>query len=213
MIKPQWTKHPEGFIQATYGWSYYAGNSSPHFSITAEIKESLKHKEPHSFGQLHENIRHYFPRLIPLLRWHLADIHGQPVHYIANAKYWHKLANYPGISSIDRPSKHETPEILKERFVDSVVDLGDVETLWSLPDAETLDRALRAREPALLSTMLADMTAANVPMPETVPMLRPLFQLERGTDRYIPLPPDTVYVPKEQVNYMTTKFNYTIKED
>lgn len=83
---PSWA--PGAKIRATYGFTYLKGNRAPYFSITADIKEPGQSRDNWSGGCCHDSIVEAFPELAPLVQWHLTDQLGEPMHYIANAKYW-----------------------------------------------------------------------------------------------------------------------------
>jgi hypothetical protein len=67
------------------------GDQLPHFSITASVRKPWKvayGDDPWvACGCLHDEIREHFPVLAPLIRWHLCDQSGTPIHYLANSLY------------------------------------------------------------------------------------------------------------------------------
>lgn len=75
-----------------YGMHLLGSNKLPHFSITGEQYEGRR-SEPESVGCLHEDFARLCPELAYLVRWHLVDQDGTPMHYQANAVYfWEYLA-------------------------------------------------------------------------------------------------------------------------
>lgn len=83
--------YPKGHIIAEAGLHYIRGNSLPYFSVTATIYEGRRDV---SGGCLHREVAQYFPKLIPVIRLHLSDSLGVPMHPEANGWYW--LAGYYG---------------------------------------------------------------------------------------------------------------------
>lgn len=81
---------PQRQITVTYGFDEsfaMRNNQVPYFSITAKVFHPNSH-DIDSFGLLHDAIAKHFPGLRPLLKWHLTDADGVPMHYFANAMYW-----------------------------------------------------------------------------------------------------------------------------
>ena len=75
--------------RARYGMSYIVGNLLPYFSLTCETERQVRRRwEEDSAGCNHELVTRIFPELAPLVRWHLSDQSGTPMHYEANAVYW-----------------------------------------------------------------------------------------------------------------------------
>jgi hypothetical protein len=97
----------------------YDGNDAPHFSITGEVVYLARNgrKVEHSGGAIHEQILRYFPQTEPLVRIHLSDDDGVPLHAYANAGYWagHTKWNYldlPQLAKHLRVSETEAREML-----------------------------------------------------------------------------------------------------
>jgi hypothetical protein len=84
----------EDVITCQFGMNWLTLNSSAYFSITAEIEHRGR---VDCCGCLHKEIAKSFPELAPLIKWHLCDAPGLPMHYIANALYWRDclLGKYP----------------------------------------------------------------------------------------------------------------------
>ena len=78
-------------ITAEYGFETI-GNQDPYFAITADIHRIAKNgrKVWEAGGCLHEDIHRLFPSLRPLIKWHLFGKTKGPIHYKANARYWHE---------------------------------------------------------------------------------------------------------------------------
>jgi len=79
---------------ATFGMQWLRGNSQPYFSITGDFFEFGCWS---CCGSAHKEISELLPKLEPLIKWHLCDQNGEPMHYIANAVYWKDcyLGKYP----------------------------------------------------------------------------------------------------------------------
>lgn len=68
------------------GLNYLRGNSRPHFSITGEL---FRNGRLESCGCLHEDIEARFPgRFTDLIRIHLSEDNGVPMHAAANGLFW-----------------------------------------------------------------------------------------------------------------------------
>lgn len=92
----EWKHYREGVdrfrIQAEYGMTKFQGQAA-YFGITASIDRQARNNRwvEDSGGMLHEDIARRFPKLGPYLKWHLVSTE-QPMHYLANAKYWWEIA-------------------------------------------------------------------------------------------------------------------------
>jgi len=90
-----------------YGFHWIKGNRRPYFSITADILRLVGNHRwaEYAGGCLHEDIVKHFPMLEPLIKWHLADDDGKPMHYAANAAYWlehvHRISQWNGDNEIN----------------------------------------------------------------------------------------------------------------
>lgn len=147
------------FIRAKYGFHYLKGNRRPYFSITADIAEPAA---PHNRGETkaegpglpqgktfrnvgggccHELISQYFPELAPLVRWHLVDDDGVPMHYLANGDYWMRkhLEVYRVFASSEmegrRYGEPDPLDIFKSTIVYGAVPTDDIEldAILSIP--------------------------------------------------------------------------------
>jgi len=104
-VKSEWRllcKEESEMIRAIFGFHYIPGNDRPYFSITADIAEPAA---PHNRretrvgiegkeyaitggGCCHDDIVRVFPQYAELIPWHLVSDNAEPLHYLANAKYW-----------------------------------------------------------------------------------------------------------------------------
>jgi hypothetical protein len=126
-------------IQASYGFN--ESGSGKYFSITGTIKDELGRDS--AFGCIHEDIARAFPELAELIKWHLVSLNGEPLHYIANAKYW--LQKHLGIYRVFPHSEPEgrrlgEPEPL-QAFKETIV-FGVIES-----DNEKLNIVLASKDP------------------------------------------------------------------
>jgi len=110
----------KGILTARYGMKYLKGNTLPYFSLTGEVC-SLTNRDlgggalHTTIGKaLHTTIGKALPELKPLVKWHLTDQDGTPLHYTANAMYWFDCfhGRYP---------KREADTNYKEMFHQTVV--------------------------------------------------------------------------------------------
>lgn len=69
--------------------SYLKGNSAPYFSLTADLDEQSKTGRWREIagGCMHDEIAKHAPKYAPLIRLHLSDIYGVPMHAAGNANY------------------------------------------------------------------------------------------------------------------------------
>jgi len=77
-------------IAATGELTHREGNPRPYFSITGQVQEQRKnyHWADVSAGAIHEEILEAFPGLEPLVKVHLSDDLGVPMHAYSNAAYF-----------------------------------------------------------------------------------------------------------------------------
>ncbi len=97
MHTTDWVEFANGTqrIRAVYGL-HAIGSQKPYFSITGELQtreKIISRWREDSFGCLHESIMAAMPDLMPLIPFHLFSEDG-PMHYLANASYWHDIANF-----------------------------------------------------------------------------------------------------------------------
>lgn len=76
---------------------YSLGNQAPYFSVTGEELNLRRRGDDQlvACGCLHDMIVKYWPELEPVIKVHLADEHGVPMHAVANALYWFGFTKYP----------------------------------------------------------------------------------------------------------------------
>lgn len=82
------------FVNAEFGLSHLKGNARPYMSLTG-----AEYSQPRaldrfmlSCGAMHDRIIEVFPELKEVEAWHLAS-DGEPMHYMANARFWWEIAN------------------------------------------------------------------------------------------------------------------------
>lgn len=71
-------------IRAEMRFDDHCGNGKMSFAITADIYDSRG--VCIGGGCAHDDIAHAFPKLAPLIKWHLCDTAG-PMHYLGNVTY------------------------------------------------------------------------------------------------------------------------------
>lgn len=98
---------------------------TPYFAITGIVYDSDGRLS--NSGCVHEEISAAFPDFAQLIDFHLCDIHGLPMHYMANSEYWFKKGNLSNFM--------ETARFDKE--------------LDNLPTAENILAWLESRKPRL----------------------------------------------------------------
>lgn len=128
--KTEWREIDNGRrrIRAEYG-VVRLGDQEPYLSVTGTTHRRVNRRRSwaeDSGGQLHEEIAEHFPELEPLLKWHLCFRESGPLHYVANAQYWARIA-----TGLDAPSKYgpDPTAAFKSTVVFGEVD-GD-ELPWS----------------------------------------------------------------------------------
>jgi len=133
-------------VRASYGFEYLQGNRAPYFSITGDIKDHPGQGENNwSGGCVHKEILEAFPELASLVRWHLVDQTGDPMHYVANGKYWYDKIGTPKENSYDP----DPEQAFKSTVVFGAVDGDSMESVkvkgvaqWCLDRAEDLKRVM-----------------------------------------------------------------------
>ena len=83
-------------IRVTAGLHLLGGNKAPYFSVTADIYRPGA-RDIEAGGCMHDEVLRFFPKLAPVVRLHLCDDNGSPMHDEANA--WYDLAGYYGGNS------------------------------------------------------------------------------------------------------------------
>jgi hypothetical protein len=123
------------------------GEQRPYFSITANLKEGIHV----SSGCLHDEIARHAPELADLIRWHLADDRGQPLHYVANALYWlelHQQGKPSGVHGKDPLQVFKDHVLFGERAADEadlarVLAGGESPAAWLERRTWTLQESFR----------------------------------------------------------------------
>ena len=65
----------------------------PYFSITGSTSDG-------SCGCIHDEIAQYFPEYAELIKFHLFDVNGLPLHYMANSEYFFKKSKFDAFKSL-----------------------------------------------------------------------------------------------------------------
>jgi hypothetical protein len=113
---------PDGtYVRATSRLYQIQGNKRPHFSVTGEQWQTLRHYNRRTeretgllgMGAMHETILEAFPYLEPVVAVHLADDYGTPMHAVANGWYFYSDA-YQGTLEQAARALHIDPAELPE---------------------------------------------------------------------------------------------------
>ena len=169
MKTTEWKEYTEGGrryrIRATYGVDYDFGrrnSQQPHFSVTGEIEyqDGRRQWKWQSGGMLHDEIEKHFPQLAPYLKWHLVSL-GEPMHYIANAKYWFEKA-MGMVTPGTRPASPGEP-VPMTAFLSTVI-FGGIpgEKMPYTNDWQDVEKWLRSRLPKLMGHFTAEMQQLGV---------------------------------------------------
>jgi hypothetical protein len=72
------------------------GNSFPYYSITGSVKKlDKRYRDPViTCGCIHDIILEHYPELAPLVKVHLGEADGTPMHAEANSRYWSGLSKW-----------------------------------------------------------------------------------------------------------------------
>lgn len=149
-------------IRASYGIDEdfaRRNNQDPHFSVTGEIERynGLRWKD-YASGMIHEEIAKHFPELSDYLKWHLVST-VEPMHYIANAKYWWEMATGTGEWK-RRPEDPDPVQAFKSTIIFDGIQGEKIPPLsMSWFDVEVW---LRGRLPYLMENFRADMKELGV---------------------------------------------------
>ena len=137
----------KGKFQAEYGMNFLRGNREPYFSITGT--GYAPNGREVSGGQLHGMVRRYFPKLRPLIKWHLFSPSSGPMHYRPNAKYWAREGH---------KAHFKSTVVWGALPSDKSADVGKIMS----KDPAALDRWLKLRLPKLRAGFKRDMKAAGI---------------------------------------------------
>jgi hypothetical protein len=142
-----------------YGFRYLKGNDKPYFFISFETYDRFGRVD--SCGTPSEaQVRESAPQLAGLVRWHLCDIDGRPVHYEANARYWSEKGR--GVSRwAATPGEPNPVEAFKRHTVFGAVATDGTHeadgTISALQEEVELGRWLADRLPSLKNAFQADL--------------------------------------------------------
>jgi hypothetical protein len=142
-----------------------------YLSITGEIRRP-RAREAHTVGCIHDQILKAWPDLAPLVRWHLSDDTGTPMHYLANGMYWWEIS--VGLNT-NTPHGPDPVEAFKSTVVWGALgqDAGLEPWRHGPPNCEAdreelaitrrdVGRFLLERLPALRAAFFADLAAFNL---------------------------------------------------
>jgi len=87
------TEYRLGSVIIVEAGLHQIGAQRPYFSVTGSIKEP-RQREFSAAGVIHDDILAHWPELAPVVRLHLSDDVGTPMHAEANG--WYMLAGYFG---------------------------------------------------------------------------------------------------------------------
>lgn len=198
MLKATKTPTPKTRITVQYGFHYIRGNRKPYFSVTADIYELMPRKgwEMTGGGCCHDEVRRHFPELAHLIKWHLVDDDGLPMHAEDNGCYW--LEKHHGISKWPAEKYDRTDPL--EAFKHTVV-FGALPS-DSLALSDLLDPLLEGARPDVLNPEIV-LQAKRLELATRVrrwlnPRWRPLFEKmkEEMAAASIPFIDPAEYMPK-----------------
>lgn len=94
-------------IEADVHLVHLTGNDRPYFSATGEVLNLRKRGDNavETCGSIHEELLQHFPGIDVVVRVHLADDHGVPMHAIANGAYWLGFTQYKSADVRKSPDK------------------------------------------------------------------------------------------------------------
>jgi len=150
-------------------WTAYADEVGPTTLTEYEAKHGkgrvTKRRENASGGAAHDVIREQFPHLANAIRWHLADNSGTPMHYVANALYWHDhIGDDPKYTDDYGVGEAEIIRRLRSTMVWGCLP-GEEAEQGAGPEAmgrKFLQSYLNMRHPKLLDAMVTDLEAVGV---------------------------------------------------
>lgn len=144
---------------AQYGFHYIRGNTLPYFSITVE---SVSRSGNGPGGCMHDEIAKKWRSVAYLIRWHLCDGDGTPMHYVANAKWWRDMVL--GEVEPDKYARHAPADVWARHVVYGVLPDDFEEPHQALVNADW--DWLAKRLPALQQAFKADMKKAGFILPD-----------------------------------------------
>lgn len=125
-------------LTATATLVHLKGNDRPYFSVTGEVSRGGRVE---SYGHMPDEIARYLPVFVPVIRVHLSDDHGLPMHAEANAFYWMGQTKYQEYDR-DALARHLRITPLEADAMQSYCK-GDN---WSSEAYRYMERVLRLRE-------------------------------------------------------------------
>jgi hypothetical protein len=99
--RQKWTarrKRGKEIFEVVLRFDDQCGNRHMDFSVTGTLYENGKDV---AGGCLHEDVARFFPKLAPLIKWHLVAT-DQPMHYIANTVYHASNRDHNGLLKGER---------------------------------------------------------------------------------------------------------------
>jgi hypothetical protein len=134
---------PATWVRASFGL-HKLGDQAPYCSLTGEEYSSSVPTDRNmlSCGQMHGIVFVAFPELAAFARWHLCT-DGTPMHYIANAKYWHEMVS----GKRERVGSPPGTAFANHCRIGAIVDLSALDLL-AMP-WERCEDELESRVPAL----------------------------------------------------------------
>lgn len=132
----------------------------PYFSITAAI---WRNGREDSFGMLHDMIRDRFPELEYLLKWHLTDIDGIPMHYIADGTFWYDVfVDNKKYDSFRGNPLNAFFSTIVYRSVSTDSSMFNFISNYHNGDTELVKQWLNDRIPEMINSFERDMSRANL---------------------------------------------------
>jgi len=159
--------YPNGTIRTVIQYGFDTAwatryNQRPSASITCDTHEMRYGWREAGGGYMHAWVAKVAPDLKPIIRWHLSDNSGVPMHYIANALYWWDIATGKLANTTHGP---EPVGAFKSTVVYGALSTDAVADPWTWSDRENVQAWLTFRLPALHDAMLADFAAVGITVP------------------------------------------------
>lgn len=166
--------HPsgDGFIRAHFGLNII-GEQRPYCTLTGTAvteRDATADRDVTACGMIHDDVLAAFPELEAFARWHLSS-DGEPMHYIANAKFWHDMHN-----GLVEPGKYQHHPA-SYHFVSHCAPLDDEERVEV---AALLDRPWADARGHLEARQERMRDSYNAEIIEQLPTLVNELQAERG---------------------------------
>lgn len=147
-----------------YGFEYIVGNSLPYFHI---VMDSWRPNHPSQSGGpfggcMHDEIAQQWPKLAYLIKWHLHDGDGTPMHYVANALWWRGMVL--GMVAPDKYARYAPADIWAQHVVYGILPDDIEEPHQALVGAD--EEWLLKRLPAIQQAFKDDMKKAGFILPD-----------------------------------------------